>query len=72
MVIIYENHGEYDDYTKNPLFVCKTVDDAQLFIDALQDKDPSLWKDVIDFFGGENYVPHDIDFGWEEVKLLEI
>lgn len=72
MVIIYENHGEWDDYTKNPIFACNTPEEANLLIDALRNKEPELWNDVVEFFGDERYVPKDVDFGWEEVKFLSL
>lgn len=72
MIVIYENHGEWDDYTKNPIFACETIEEANLFIDALRDKEPELWDEVIKFFGNEDWIPSDIDFSWEEVKFLKI
>ena len=72
MIVIYENHGEWDDYTKNPIFACRTIEEANLFIDALRNKEPELWNDVVEFFGDERYVPKDVDFGWEEVRFLSL
>ena len=72
VVVIYEYHGEYDDFTKNPLFVCNTVEEATLFIEALENKEKDLWDDVIKFFGDEDYIPIDIGFNYDEVKFLKI
>lgn len=72
LIVICENHGEWDDYTKNPMFACESIEEANLFIDALRNKEPELWNEVIKFFGDERYVPKDVDFGWEEVRFLSL
>lgn len=69
--VISGTWGEYDDYTQVPMFVCNSVDEANLFCEALDNKERPFWDDVEKYFGKE-YILYDIHFIWKEVSLLKI
>ena len=78
--VICATHGEYDDFTRIPIFVCNTFVELELFISALNNKEHPYWDNVVDFFFNyygcvqdrDHCVPDDIGFSWHEVGLLTL
>lgn len=70
--VISGTWGEYDDYTKVPMFVCNSVDEAYLFCESLNAKEKPFYESVLNFFGDEKYIPNDIFFIYDEVPILRL
>ena len=70
--VISGTWGEYDDYTKVPMFVCHSVEEARLFCDSLNEKESPFWEKVLEYFGSDFYTPSDIYFVFDEVPLLKL
>lgn len=70
--VISGTWGEYDDYTKIPMFVCHSEDEASLFCDSLNKSESPFFEKVIEYFGEAYYVPNDIYFVFDRVPLLEL
>jgi hypothetical protein len=65
--------GEYDDYTRIPMFVCPMKMEVELFVEAFNNREPPYWNKVEDYFMREyGYVPHDIGFSWDEIDILTL
>lgn len=72
MYVISGTWGEYDDYTKVPMFACRSVEEASLFCDSLNEKENPLWNKVLEYFGSDFCTPSDIYFVFDKVPLLEL
>ena len=86
--VIYASYGEYDDYTEIPMFFCPTKMEAELFVEAFENKEQPYWQKINKFFrkwyGHENnpcisdedinefYIPGDLSFGIKDVEVLTL
>lgn len=73
MFLIYESHGQYDDFTRIPLFVVDNKETAELIIEeldkALETESGEFWN-VIDCYGIRSGYDH--SFEYEEIDHVEI
>ena len=86
--VIYCNYGEYDDYVELPLFFCPIKFEADLFLEALNNKEKPYYDKVIEFFKkrhaigaklceneqefADMYLPRDLGFGYHPVEVLTL
>lgn len=74
--VICATYGEYDDFTRIPMFVCHMQMEADLFVEALNNRERPCWNKVVDYFakhfGVDYMIPDDIGFGWEEVDVMTL
>ena len=74
--VICASWGEYGDYTRIPMFVCYMQIEADMFIDALNNKEAHYWEKVTSYFakncGVGYHIPDDIGFGWDEIDVLTL
>lgn len=74
--IINATWGEYDYCTRIPMFVCYMQIEADMFVDALNNKETHYWEKVTSYFAknyGMNYrIPDDIGFSYEEIDVLTL
>lgn len=73
--VIGVTYGEYDDFTHIPMFVCYMKMEAELFLDALENREEPYWGQVVNYFtsyGADYVVPEDIGFNLTEVDVLTL
>ena len=70
--VICGTWGEYDDFTRVPMFVCHDEDEAIMFVEALNNKEEEYFEKVIDFFEEEQYVSSDIYFEYHSLEVLKL
>ena len=73
MYLVYESHGEYDDFTKIPLFVVDNKETAELITEeldkSLETKSGEFWSTIEYYYIGSGY---DHSFEYEEIDHAEI
>lgn len=73
MFLVYESHGEYDDFTRIPLFVVDNRETAELIIEkldkALITESGEFWS-TIEYYGIRSGYDH--SFEYEEIDHVEI
>lgn len=73
MFLVYESHGEYDDFTRIPIFVVDNRETAELIIEeldkALITESGEFWS-TIEYYGIRSGYDH--SFEYEEIDHAEI
>ena len=68
--IIFATYGEYDDFNKIAMCICKSEIETELLVQALNDKEPPYYDDFAKMFEGMcGYIPNDLYFQFESVPV---
>ena len=76
--LIYISYGEgFETYgwsIEIPMFVCKTQDERDLFIDALENKENPYWDKVVEKLTERDALCYidNVTVSWNEVELLSL
>ena len=68
--IIFGEYFENGNFLSVPMFVCYLQFEADLFVSALNKREPPFWSKVIKWFGGDSLVPSDIVFSVKTHEVL--